>query len=49
NPLEAGMNIAAEQVQIAQNLCQGVHMMAVKREDLIVPILDMAGVKMVRR
>ncbi|MEO0685945.1 MAG: methylenetetrahydrofolate reductase, partial [Cyanobacteria bacterium J06649_11] len=49
NPLEEGMKIAAEQVQIAQNLCQGVHMMAVKREDLIVPILDMAGVKMVRR
>ncbi|MEM6754911.1 MAG: methylenetetrahydrofolate reductase, partial [Cyanobacteria bacterium P01_C01_bin.38] len=38
NPLEEGMKIAAEQVQIAQDLCQGVHMMAVKREDLIVPI-----------
>ncbi|NJL78543.1 MAG: methylenetetrahydrofolate reductase [Richelia sp. SM2_1_7] len=48
NPLEEGMKIAAEQVQIAQQLCQGVHMMAVKREDLIVPILDMAGVKAVR-
>ena len=48
NPLEEGMKIAAEQVQIAQELCQGVHMMAVKREDLIVPILDMAGVKAVR-
>jgi len=49
NPLEEGMKIAAEQVQIAQQLCQGVHMMAVKREDLIVPILDMAGVKAVRK
>ena len=49
NPLEEGMKIAAEQVQIAQELCQGVHMMAVKREDLIVPILDMAGVKAVRK
>ena len=49
NPLEEGMKIAAEQVQIAQKLCQGVHMMAVKREDLIVPILDMAGVKAVRK
>ena len=49
NPLEEGMKIAAEQVQIAQGLCQGVHMMAVKREDLIVPILDMAGVKAVRK
>ncbi|MGB3655049.1 MAG: methylenetetrahydrofolate reductase, partial [Rivularia sp. (in: cyanobacteria)] len=48
NPLEEGMKIAAEQVQIAQELCQGVHMMAVKREDLIVPILDMAGVKAVK-
>jgi methylenetetrahydrofolate reductase (NADPH) len=44
DPLEEGVKIAAEQVQIAQQLCQGVHMMAVKREDLIVPILDMAGV-----
>ncbi|MEM7712746.1 MAG: methylenetetrahydrofolate reductase [Cyanobacteria bacterium P01_A01_bin.68] len=49
NPLEEGMKIAAEQVQIAQKLCQGVHMMAVKREDLIVPILDMAGVKAVSK
>ncbi|WP_138498259.1 methylenetetrahydrofolate reductase [Nostoc sp. PA-18-2419] len=44
NPLEEGMKIAAEQVRIARQLCQGVHMMAVKREDLIVPILDLAGV-----
>jgi methylenetetrahydrofolate reductase (NADPH) len=44
-PLEEGMKIAAEQVQIARQLCQGVHMMAVKREDLITPILDLAGVK----
>ena len=44
DPLEEGMKIAAEQVQIARQLCHGVHMMAVKREDLIVPILDMAGV-----
>ncbi|MEO1761170.1 MAG: methylenetetrahydrofolate reductase [Cyanobacteria bacterium J06629_18] len=49
NPLEEGMKIAAEQVQIAQELCQGVHMMAVKREDLIVPILEMAGVKAVNK
>ncbi len=48
DPLEEGMKIAAEQVQIARQLCQGVHMMAVKREDLIAPILDMAGVAPVR-
>jgi methylenetetrahydrofolate reductase (NADPH) len=44
DPLEEGMKIAAEQVQIARELCQGVHMMAVKREDTIAPILDLAGV-----
>ncbi|MEA5620947.1 methylenetetrahydrofolate reductase [Cronbergia sp. UHCC 0137] len=44
HPLEEGMKIAAEQVQIAKDLCQGVHIMAVKREDLIAPILDLAGV-----
>ncbi|NMG08636.1 methylenetetrahydrofolate reductase [Brasilonema sp. UFV-L1] len=48
DPLEEGMKIAAEQVQIARQLCQGVHMMAVKREDLIPQILDMAGVEAIR-
>ncbi|MFM7365370.1 MAG: methylenetetrahydrofolate reductase [Cuspidothrix sp.] len=43
HPLDAGMKIAAEQIQIAKELCQGVHIMAVKREDLISPILDLAG------
>ncbi len=43
-PLKEGMKIAAEQVQLAKQLCQGVHMMAVKREDLICQILDMAGI-----
>ncbi|TAF03678.1 MAG: methylenetetrahydrofolate reductase, partial [Nostocales cyanobacterium] len=33
-----------EQVQIARGLCQGVHLMAVKKEDAIAPILDLAGV-----
>jgi methylenetetrahydrofolate reductase (NADPH) len=44
DPLQEGVKIAAEQVQIAQQLCQGVHMMAVKREDLIPKVLDLAGV-----
>ncbi len=44
DPLNEGMKIAAEQVQIARQLCQGVHMMAVKREDLIPQILDLAGI-----
>lgn len=43
-PLDEGIKIAAEQVQIARQLCHGVHMMAVKREDLIPQILDLAGV-----
>jgi len=44
DPLHEGMKIAAEQVRQAKQLCQGVHMMAVKREDLIPKILDMAGI-----
>ncbi len=48
DPLEEGMKIAAEQVQLARQLCQGVHMMAVKREDLIPRILDLAGIQGVR-
>jgi len=45
DPLEEGVKIAAEQVQIARQLCHGVHMMAIKREDLIPKILDLAGVQ----
>jgi methylenetetrahydrofolate reductase (NADPH) len=44
-PLEEGITIAAEQVRLAKQLCQGVHLMAVKREDLIPKILDQAGIK----
>ena len=43
-PLQEGIKIAAEQVKLARQLCQGVHMMAVKREDLIPQILDLAGI-----
>jgi methylenetetrahydrofolate reductase (NADPH) len=38
------MAIAAEQVRIARQICDGVHMMAVKREDLIPQVLEMAGI-----
>lgn len=48
HPLEEGVAIAAEQVQLARQLCHGVHMMAVKREDLIPKILDLAGVQPLR-
>ena len=44
-PLQEGVKIAAEQVKLAQTMCQGVHMMAVKREDLIPEILDIAEIK----
>ena len=43
-PLQEGIKIAAEQVQLAKTLCQGVHLMAVKRENLIPQILDMADI-----
>jgi methylenetetrahydrofolate reductase (NADPH) len=43
-PLEEGIKIAAEQVQIAKQICNGVHMMAVKKEDVIAQILDLAGI-----
>jgi methylenetetrahydrofolate reductase (NADPH) len=45
NPLAEGIKIAAEQVKIAKDICQGVHLMAVKREDLIPQILDLAGIE----
>ncbi len=48
DPLQEGVTIAAEQVQLAQGICQGVHLMAVKREDLIPQILDRAGIPALR-
>jgi methylenetetrahydrofolate reductase (NADPH) len=44
DPLMEGVQIAAEQVQLARQICDGVHLMAVKREDLIPQILDRAGI-----
>lgn len=48
-PLEEGIKIAAEQVKLAQTMCQGVHLMAVKREDLIPKILDLAEIEPVSK
>ncbi|MEB3228698.1 MAG: methylenetetrahydrofolate reductase [Synechocystis sp.] len=45
NPIQEGVAIAAEQVKQAKEICQGVHLMAIKREDLIPQILDQAGIK----
>ena len=44
DPLQEGVAIAAEQVQLARQICQGVHIMAIRREDLIPQILDRAGI-----
>lgn len=44
HPLQEGIKIAAEQVQQARDICQGVHLMAVRREDLIPEILDQAAI-----
>ena len=44
NPLLEGVKIAAEQVRSAKSMCQGVHLMAIKREDLVPQILDLAGI-----
>ena len=45
DPLQEGIAIAAEQVKLAKTLCQGVHLMAVKKEELIPNILDLAGIE----
>ncbi|VEP13632.1 Methylenetetrahydrofolate reductase [Hyella patelloides LEGE 07179] len=45
DPLQEGIAIAAEQVKTAKTLCQGVHLMAVKKEELIPEILDLAGIE----
>jgi len=44
DPLEEGLQIAAEQVQKAKTVCQGVHLMAVRVEHLIPKVLDYAGI-----
>jgi len=49
DPLAEGMKIAAEQVRLAKDICHGVHIYAVKREDLIAPILDLAGIPPVHK
>jgi methylenetetrahydrofolate reductase (NADPH) len=43
DPAAEGIAIAAEQVQSYRNLAQGVHLMAIKAEERIPAILEMAG------
>lgn len=47
DPLQEGVKIAAEQVVMAKDLCQGVHLMAIKTEELIPQILDLAGIPVI--
>ncbi len=49
DPLDEGITIAAEQIQQARSLCQGIHLMAVRREDLIPEILNRAGIAPLRQ
>jgi methylenetetrahydrofolate reductase (NADPH) len=44
DPLLEGIKIAAEQIKKAQQICQGVHIMAVKKEEIIPQILDLAEI-----
>ncbi len=44
DPLQEGIKIAGEQVRAARQICHGVHIMAVRREDLIPQILDLGGI-----
>ncbi len=46
DPRREGIKIAAEQVQSYLNLAQGVHLMAVKAEELIPEILESAGISL---
>ena len=49
DPLQEGIAIAAEQVKLAKTMCQGVHLMAVKKEELIPNILDLAEIAAIDR
>jgi methylenetetrahydrofolate reductase (NADPH) len=44
SPLQEGIAIAAEQIQTARQICQGVHIMAIKAEHLIPEILERAAI-----
>lgn len=46
-PLQEGINIAAEQVKQARQVCQGVHLMAIRKEELVPEILNRAGIEAV--
>jgi len=43
DPLQVGIDFAAQQIRELQGLCHGIHIMTVGREDLVPAILDRAG------
>jgi len=45
DPAAEGVAIAAEQVQAYRTIAQGVHLRAVKAEERIPCILDLAGIQ----
>lgn len=49
SPLQEGIAIAAEQIQTARQICQGVHIMAIKAEHLIPEILEKAEIHIAKR
>nr|WP_228040639.1 methylenetetrahydrofolate reductase [Nodosilinea sp. LEGE 07088] len=44
DPLRIGIEIVVEQIAMAKQYCQGIHLMAVRREELIPEILEQAGI-----
>ena len=42
NPVQTGIEIAAEQIVHYRNLCQGAHIMSIKQEDKILDIINLA-------
>jgi len=42
--IETGVEIAAEQVRACYDLCSGVHVMALGREDIILDVIERAGI-----
>ncbi len=43
DPLQVGMEYAAQQIRELKPICHGIHIMTVGREDLVTSILDRAG------
>jgi len=44
NPIQSGIGIAAKIINEAKDVCQGIHIMTVGREELVKQVLDKAGI-----